>query len=67
MKCLRNPIDGQIRRVQPPEGRKLASYGWEYVPKSVWKASVRPDLAKAKAGAAEAAKQVINSGGIRRL
>lgn len=41
MKCLRNPMTGEVRRVSDKEARHLASYGWTYTTKSVWKAEVR--------------------------
>lgn len=47
MKCLRNPITDEVRRVSDPEARHLASFGWVYVPKSVYK---RRQADKAVAG-----------------
>lgn len=40
MKCLRNPLTGEVKRVQDPEASRLARYGWHYVTKSVFKAWV---------------------------
>lgn len=56
MKCLRCPITGEIRRVTEYTAKHLAASGWAYVSKGTWKRSVRPDLTKAKAKAAELAK-----------
>lgn len=39
MKCLRNALTGEIKRVTDNEAKHLASYSWRYVPKSTWKRS----------------------------
>ncbi len=54
MKCLRNPITGELKRVSEPEGRRLAAYGWTYVPKGEWKRAHRPDYAGMRQAAAKA-------------
>ena len=38
MKCIRNNKTGQILRVKDTEAAKATKSGWEYIPKSEWKA-----------------------------
>lgn len=58
MKCLRNPMTGELKRVPEHEARKLAAYGWTYVTKGEWKRSVQPNLTAIKAQAASIAAEV---------
>lgn len=54
MKCIRNPITGELRRVTEYEAKaKFLPYGWVYASKGEWKKSVRPNLSAMKAKAAE--------------
>ena len=54
MKCIKNPIDGELRRVTEYEAKtKFIPYGWVYVSKGEWKRSVRPKLGGLKAAAAQ--------------
>lgn len=54
MKCMRNPTTGEVKRVQDPEASRLARYGWQYVPKSVFKAWIVSNAKdKAKLSGAE--------------
>jgi len=52
MKCIKNK-EGEIRRVKEEEADlKVLQYGWEFVPKSEWKAlrkPTKPDVANDKA------------------
>jgi hypothetical protein len=40
MKCIKNQ-SGEIRRVENKEAFAKVGYGWEFVPKSEWKAVTR--------------------------
>ena len=53
MKCVRNPITLQIKRLSEYEARQLVAYGWEYVSKGEYKQSLRPDYPAMRAKAAE--------------
>lgn len=53
MKCLRNPVTGELKRVHDHEARKMASYGWLYVTKGEYKRTVRPKPWLARPAAAE--------------
>lgn len=37
-KCIKNPTDGTILRVDEVKARNYVKYGWEYVSKAEWKA-----------------------------
>jgi len=37
MKCLLNPVSGEVKRVPDSEARYLASYGWVYIPKAKYR------------------------------
>ena len=37
MKTIRNIKSGEIRRVENKESFQRVGFGWEFVPKSVWK------------------------------
>lgn len=37
MKCMLNPISGEIKRVLEHEAKHLASYGWRYLSKEQYK------------------------------
>lgn len=72
MKCVRNPITSEIRRLHEHEARKLVhAYGWVWVSKGGWKRAMRPNLTAIKAEAAKIAGQVkpkdTPSQGLRRL
>lgn len=41
MKCVKNSISGEIKRVADYEAARLMAYGWVYVPKGEWKAANR--------------------------
>jgi len=47
MKCLLNPISGEIKRVPDHEARKLAGYGWVYVAKNQYKAWKAKEIVQA--------------------
>lgn len=47
MKCMQNPVTGEIVRVTDKEAKRLYSYGWKYIPKEVWKKLRVKALAKA--------------------
>lgn len=67
MKCVKNHLNGEIRRVTEYEAKKLAAYGWTYVTKGEWKRAVRP---KANPSALKArAKELVKgmAQGIRRI
>lgn len=51
MKCVKNPIDNQIKRVTETEAKRLVAYGWIYTTKGAWKREVRPKLTPIKAKA----------------
>lgn len=54
MKCLINPMDGSMKRVDEVEAKRLASYGWRYASKEQYKTwQVRkafPNIAGLKQG-----------------
>ncbi len=56
MKCVKNPITGEIKRVTESEARKLARYSWVYVSKGEYKRSLRPDYKAVREAAAELVK-----------
>lgn len=59
MKCVKNPIDGTLKRVTEYEARtKYLPYGWVYASKGEWKKAVRPNLSAMKAAAAQAAAKL---------
>lgn len=37
MKCVKNPMTGEVRRVADDEAKRLAYFGWEYISKTEWK------------------------------
>jgi hypothetical protein len=41
MKTIRNTNTGQIVRVENKEAELKVGYGWEFIPKSIWKEQVR--------------------------
>lgn len=41
MKTIRNTNTGQIDRVENKEAELKVGYGWEFIPKSIWKEEVR--------------------------
>jgi hypothetical protein len=41
MKCVKNPNNGDIRRVKEDEAGRLVKLGWSYAPKSEWKSLVK--------------------------
>ncbi len=60
MKCMKNPITGEIKRVTEAEARKLARYSWVYVSKGEWKRSLRPDYKAVRDAAAVLVKGFFN-------
>lgn len=47
MKCLQNPVNGEVRRVSETKVSGLLKLGWVYVPKSTWKTSTDTTWTKA--------------------
>lgn len=43
MKCIKSKTTGEIKRVTDEMAWKLETKGWGYVPKSEWKATIRPE------------------------
>lgn len=43
MKCVKSKTTGEIKRVTDEMAWKLETKGWGYVPKSEWKATIRPE------------------------
>lgn len=41
MKCIKNIGSGEIRRVENKEAFNRVGFGWEFIPKSEWKAVTR--------------------------
>jgi hypothetical protein len=41
MKCIKNIGSGEIRRVENKEAFSRVGFGWEFIPKSEWKAVTR--------------------------
>lgn len=41
MKCIKNLVTGEIKRVSDETAYQLETKGWKYVPKSEWKVEVR--------------------------
>jgi len=64
MKCLRNPVSGEICRVTETEAKRLASYGWEYITKGEYKRHVRPKPWEAKPVAAKIVKRMPFASGL---
>jgi len=44
MKCIKNKKTGEIKRVTDELAYNLESKGWDYIPKSEWKKTTRPDI-----------------------
>lgn len=44
MKCIKSKTTGEIKRVTDEMARKLETKGWEYIPKSEWKKTIRPEI-----------------------
>jgi len=42
MKCLKSSKTGNIIRVQDSQAYQMVGREWQYVPKSEWKAEIRP-------------------------
>jgi hypothetical protein len=42
MKCLKSSKTGNIIRVQDSQAYQMLGREWQYVPKSEWKAEIRP-------------------------
>lgn len=40
MKCVKNPLTGEVKRLDDLAARKLISYSWVYVTKSEYRAWV---------------------------
>lgn len=56
MKCVQNPISLEIKRLTEYEAKKLVAYGWVYISKGAYKASLRPDYKAMREKAAEIVK-----------
>ena len=41
MKCIKNIGNNEIRRVENKEAFNRVGFGWEFIPKSEWKAVTR--------------------------
>lgn len=55
MKCIKNKKTGEIKRVTDEFAFNLEGKGWDYIPKSEWKKTTRPDII--------VAEKVVNEGG----
>ena len=43
MKCIKSKTTGEIKRVKDEVAYEFEKRGWGYVPKSEWKATIRPE------------------------
>jgi hypothetical protein len=46
-KCVRNLTTGDVRRVTNAEADQLTQDGWNFVPKSAWRADIRKPVVEA--------------------
>lgn len=68
MKCIKNPVSGEIKRVDEYTAKNYVKYGWVYVTKGEYKKSVRPNQATIRTSVSKATGQLVTkSGGFRRL
>ena len=46
MKCVKNVLSGDVKRVSDEAASKMTKEGWDYCPKSLWKATCRTKVTK---------------------
>lgn len=71
MKCVQSPPAPNgtvtILRCDEYEAKLLVAKGWHYVPKSIWKRHVRPNLGAARETAKQVVAEQFGAKGLRRV